>query len=94
MKSGRGGKRENSGRPALFDEQTKVMRVPISKVEEIKAFLLSNENPNQIDIETAELKEKLERIDDIVWKYTAQQNDSPRWAQAKKLLNELKEILK
>ncbi len=39
MSSQRGGSREGAGRKALYDEPTKVMRIPESRVVEIKNYL-------------------------------------------------------
>lgn len=39
MSDGRGGSREGSGRKSLYDESTKAVRIPISRVVEIKNYL-------------------------------------------------------
>ena len=45
MTSNHGGSRQGSGRKALYEEPTKVIRVPESKVIEIKQFLAENKKP-------------------------------------------------
>ena len=39
MSDGRGGSREGSGRKSLYDESTKAVRIPVSRVVEIKNYL-------------------------------------------------------
>ncbi len=90
-----GGKRENAGRkPKYGDSETKTIRVPICKIEEIETLLLSKGDPNQTDVETEALRVKLHEIENIVEKYqTAQNLTSPRWQHANKLIQELREVL-
>lgn len=45
MTSNHGGSRQGSGRKALYEEPTKVIRVPESRVVEIKHFLAENKKP-------------------------------------------------
>lgn len=47
--SSRGGKRDGAGRKLKFDEPTKVIRVPESRVIEIKDFLKSKEHTAEIN---------------------------------------------
>ncbi|WP_180027709.1 LexA family transcriptional regulator [Acinetobacter sp. YH16032] len=48
--SGHGGKREGAGRKSRFDEPTKVIRVPESRVVEIKNYLKKSPNHEISDI--------------------------------------------
>lgn len=48
--SQRGGKRPGAGRKALYAEPTQVMRVPISKVEAIKQWLLNSAEKPDITV--------------------------------------------
>lgn len=44
MSQNRGGSREGAGRKAIYDEPTKVIRVPASRIIEIKNYLIKNKN--------------------------------------------------
>lgn len=50
MTSQRGGAREGAGRKALYDEQTKVVRVPASRVIEIKNYLAKSKSHKFNDV--------------------------------------------
>ena len=49
LKQPHGGKREGAGRKAVYNEPTKVVRVPESRILEIKAYL--NKPKNEIEID-------------------------------------------
>lgn len=58
-----GGKRQNSGRKAYYQEKTVVMRVPESKVAEIKAQLRTrpkDDRDKNIDLQPVEVRTALE----------------------------------
>ena len=46
----KGGHREGSGRKAIYNEPTKTMRVPVSRIVEIKKFLASNKKTTLNDV--------------------------------------------
>jgi len=50
MSENRGGSREGSGRKPNYNEPTKTMRVPVSRIVEIKHFLADSKNPAFNDI--------------------------------------------
>ena len=50
MAASRGGSREGAGRKPLYDEPTKVMRIPASRVVEIKQYLNQSRIPHFDDI--------------------------------------------
>lgn len=84
-----GGKREGAGRKASPNGKTVVMRIPESKIEEVKQLIAgtpANENSELFKIE--ELVRKWEGL------ITSERLKQPRWENAARLLNELKEILK
>ena len=45
-----GGRREGAGRKALYDEPTKVLRVPESRVVEIKNYLANSKKAKFDDV--------------------------------------------
>nr|WP_279053198.1 translesion error-prone DNA polymerase V autoproteolytic subunit [Acinetobacter tandoii] len=49
LKQPHGGKREGAGRKAAYNEPTKVVRVPESRIVEIKAYLKKTKNEIEID---------------------------------------------
>lgn len=84
-----GGKREGAGRKASPNGKTVVMRIPESKIEEVKQLIAgtsANENSELFKVE--ELVRKWEGL------ITSERLKQPRWENAARLLNELKEILK
>jgi DNA polymerase V len=46
----KGGYREGAGRKAIYDEPTKTMRVPVSRIVEIKNFLACNKKATFNDV--------------------------------------------
>ena len=50
MSANRGGIREGSGRKPIYDEPTKTMRVPVSRILEIKHYLADNKKPALNDV--------------------------------------------
>ena len=46
----KGGYREGAGRKAIYDEPTKTMRVPVSRIVEIKNFLACNKKSTFNDV--------------------------------------------
>lgn len=50
MNSNRGGHRDGSGRKAIYNEPTKTMRVPISRIIEIKNYLASDKKATLNDV--------------------------------------------
>ena len=52
-----GGARKGSGRPFVYNEPTKVIRVPESRVLEIKKYLKKNDTPKFNDISSITLLE-------------------------------------
>ncbi len=83
-----GGKREGAGRKASSGK-TVVMRIPESKIEEVKQLIsgVTNEKINDF----SELKELVSRWEAII---TPDRMKQPRWENAGRLLNELKELIK
>ncbi len=84
-----GGKREGAGRKASPNGKTVVMRIPESKIEEVKQLIAgtsANENSELTKVE--ELVRKWEGL------ITSERLKQPRWENAARLLNELKEIFK
>lgn len=55
MSENRGGIREGSGRKPIYDEPTKTMRVPVSRIVEIKHFLADSKKPAFNDVESITL---------------------------------------
>lgn len=55
MSSQRGGCREGAGRKALYDEPTKVVRVPESRIVEIKNYLANSKKANFNDVASISL---------------------------------------
>lgn len=50
MNGNKGGHREGAGRKAIYNEPTKTMRVPVSRIVEIKKFLASNKKTTLNDV--------------------------------------------
>ncbi|MBW3039182.1 DNA polymerase V, partial [Acinetobacter baumannii] len=46
----KGGYREGAGRKTIYDEPTKTIRVPVSRIVEIKNFLAGNKKPTFNDV--------------------------------------------
>ena len=90
-----GGKRKGSGRKPSELGKTVVMRVPESRVDEIKEFIRSvnNQNIDYVNLNSTnkEFILLLEKWDALI---TPDRLKQPRWENAAHLLNELKEILK
>ena len=55
MSENRGGVREGSGRKSIYNEPTKTLRVPVSRVTAIKEFLTSTKKRKFDDISTITL---------------------------------------
>lgn len=84
-----GGKREGSGRKPRDLGKTVVMRVPESRVEEIK-LLISGDTKNIDCVHISKIKEILDKWDGLITPDRAKQ---PRWENAARLLNGLKAVL-
>lgn len=84
-----GGKREGAGRKASSNGKTVVMRIPESKIEEVKQ-LISGAPCEKIN-EFSELKELVSRWEKVI---TPDRMKQPRWENAGRLLSELKELVK
>ena len=85
-----GGKREGAGRKGRDLGKTVVMRVPESRIEEIKQ-LISGDTKNNDCGDISKIKEILEKWDDLV---TPDRIKQPRWENAARLLNELKAVIR
>lgn len=94
--SGRGGERENAGRPSEWiNKQTTAVRVPTVHLEAIKNYAhnldtgsVLNTVQNQTDLS--------EQLSEIVENWQIKTNGkekSPRWENVSKLLQELQNIL-
>lgn len=81
-----GGKREGSGRKPSELGKTVVMRVPESRVDEVKQLIGNSEKKSDCD-DISKIKEILEKWDDLI---TPDRVKQPRWENAARLLNELK----
>ena len=55
MNENRGGIREGSGRKPIYDEPTKTMRVPVSRILEIKHYLADKKQPTFNDVASIKL---------------------------------------
>ncbi len=86
-----GGKREGSGRKPSGLGETVVMRVPVSRVEEIKQ-LISGEisGDGQAEALTEKIKSLTEKWEVLI---TPERSKQPRWENAARLLQELKNIV-
>jgi hypothetical protein len=84
-----GGKREGSGRKPSGLGETVVMRVPVSRIDEIKQ-LISGDTKNNDCGDISKIKEILEKWDDLI---TSDRAKQPRWENAARLLNELKAVI-
>jgi hypothetical protein len=84
-----GGKREGAGRKASSNGKTVVMRIPESKIEEVKQLIsgVSDNGKNEF----SELKELVSRWEEVI---TPDRMKQPRWEHAGRLLNELKKLVK
>jgi hypothetical protein len=82
-----GGKREGAGRKTSPNGKTVVMRIPESKIEEVKQLIngVTNEGVNEL----SELKELVSRWDTLI---TPDRVKQPRWENAARLLSELKKL--
>jgi hypothetical protein len=84
-----GGKREGAGRKASPNGKTVVMRIPESKIEEVKQLIAGA---------SASESSELTKVEELVRKWegliTSERLKQPRWENAARLLNELKEIFK
>lgn len=86
-----GGKREGSGRKSSGLGKTVVMRVPESRVEEIKQFISTDTNKSSItNNEDNLLIELINKWEVLI---TPERSKQPRWENAGHLLQELKNIV-
>lgn len=96
----RGGFRENAGRKSFYGEKTIAVKIPVSRVEEVKAFLrrelndLVTQTNSQSDLVTYS---KVAAIQSIVSQWRDQcpteRHDKVRWINVNKLLSELEDTL-
>lgn len=80
-----GGKREGAGRKASPNGKTVVMRVPESKIEEVKRLI--NNHSLQEDNSVLKVKKLINKWELLITPDKAKQ---PRWENAARLLSELK----
>jgi hypothetical protein len=84
-----GGKREGAGRKGRDLGKTVVMRVPVSRIEEIKQ-LINNENNQSKFSDNTEIQALIVKWESLV---TPERSKQPRWENAARLLQELKNIV-
>lgn len=84
-----GGKRDGSGRKSSGLGKTVVMRVPESRIEEIKQ-LINNENNQSKFSDNTEIQALIVKWESLV---TPERSKQPRWENAGHLLQELKNIV-
>ena len=84
-----GGKREGAGRKASSNGKTVVMRIPESKIEEVKQ-LISGVSDNDKS-EFSEIENLINKWEELI---TSDRVKQPRWENAARLLKELKEVTK
>jgi len=84
-----GGKRDGSGRKASSNGKTVVMRIPESKIEEVKQ-LISGVSDNDKS-EFSEIENLISKWEELI---TVERSKQPRWENAARLLKELKEVVK
>jgi len=83
-----GGKREGAGRKTSPNGKTVVMRIPESKIEEVKQLIngvVNEEGGNEL----SELKELISRWEALI---TPDRVKQPRWENTARLLSELKKL--
>ena len=84
-----GGKRDGAGRKASSNGKTVVMRIPESKIEEVKQ-LISGVSDNDKS-EFSEIENLINKWEELI---TSDRVKQPRWENAARLLKELKEVTK
>jgi len=84
-----GGKRDGAGRKASSNGKTVVMRIPESKIEEIKQLIdgVSDKGKNEF----SEIENLISKWEELI---TVERLKQPRWENAARLLKELKEVVK
>ena len=84
-----GGKRDGAGRKASSNGKTVVMRIPESKIEEIKQLIdgVSDKGKNEF----SEIENLISKWEELI---TVERSKQPRWENAARLLKELKEVVK
>jgi hypothetical protein len=84
-----GGKREGSGRKPSGLGETVVMRVPESRIEEIKQFINGVHDLDESSVNN-QIEALIERWEGLI---TPDRTKQPRWENAARLLNDLKAVL-
>jgi hypothetical protein len=95
----RGGFRKNAGRKGFYGEKTVAVKIPISRVDEVKAFLLqgtSNDSVTPSNKDIAACVQKLSEIEQVVARWeircTPERAKAARWEKATELLGEILKI--
>jgi hypothetical protein len=84
-----GGKRDGSGRKASSNGKTVVMRIPESKIEEVKQLISGVSNNDKSEF--SEIENLINKWEELI---TVERSKQPRWENAARLLKELKEVVK
>ena len=84
-----GGKREGAGRKASSNGKTVVMRIPESKIEEVKQLISSVSDNDKSEF--SEIENLINKWEELI---TSDRVKQPRWENAARLLKELKEVTK